>query len=121
MSAFRHPDYLAEFYAVVTPPSVSEIARYTDQAVRSVVEATVAEIGPSVAEVPVAVQAVCGRAAQVLVDESREADLLVVGHRDRAGVASALLGSVGWHAVQHAPCPVTVVRPPADSDGSPGS
>ena len=110
VTAFRHPDYLAEFYRVVTPPSVPEIARFTDETVRSVVESAVAEMGPDVADVPFAVQSVCGHAAQVLVDASRDADLLVVGHRGRGGVAGALLGSVGWHAVAHAACPVTVVR-----------
>jgi hypothetical protein len=36
VSAFRHPDYLAEF-TTATPPSLSEIARYTHEAMRSVV------------------------------------------------------------------------------------
>ena len=58
-----------------------------------------------------------GRPAEVLVDAARDAEVLVVGHRGRGAVASTVLGSVGLYAVQHASCPVTVVRPRADGRG----
>jgi nucleotide-binding universal stress UspA family protein len=51
-----------------------------------------------------------GRAAQVLVDVSAGADLLVVGSRGHGGLVDALLGSVSTYCVQHAQCPVTVIR-----------
>lgn len=51
-----------------------------------------------------------GHPAQVLVDESAEADLLVVGHRGRGAFAGMLLGSVSVHCVNGAHCPVVVVR-----------
>ena len=53
---------------------------------------------------------VYGRAAQVLIDESKDADLLVVGSRGHGGFTGMLLGSVSTHCVTHAACPVTVVR-----------
>lgn len=51
-----------------------------------------------------------GDAGAQLVAEAEGADLLVVGWRGRAGIASVLLGSVSRHVVSHAPCPVVVVK-----------
>jgi len=51
-----------------------------------------------------------GNAAQVLIDGAARADLLVLGSRGHAGFAGALLGSVSQHCVQHAPCPVVIIR-----------
>lgn len=58
---------------------------------------------------------VCGNPAAVLLDASRGAELLVVGSRGHGGFTEALLGSVGQHLVQHAGCPVVVIRGPADA------
>lgn len=62
--------------------------------------------------VPVEVKAKAGRPAQVLLDAARAADLLVLGHRGRGALASAVLGSVGLQCVLQASCPVTIVRLP---------
>ena len=51
-----------------------------------------------------------GHAAQALLEAAAKADLLVVGSRGHGGFAEALLGSVSQHCVQHAPCPVVIVR-----------
>ncbi|ATW49569.1 universal stress protein [Streptomyces xantholiticus] len=51
-----------------------------------------------------------GNPAQALMDRSEGASLLVVGHRGYSGFKATLLGSVGLHLAQHAPCPVVVVR-----------
>jgi nucleotide-binding universal stress UspA family protein len=75
---------------------------------------TVAELQPGVsAEVKV----LEGHPAMVLLEQSEEATLLVVGSRGRGGLAGMLLGSVSRHVIHQASCPVTVVRkiPPKSS------
>ncbi|MFE9309028.1 universal stress protein [Streptomyces sp. NPDC006706] len=56
-----------------------------------------------------------GNPAGVLLAASRGAELLVVGNRGHGGFTEALLGSVGQHLVQHAECPVVVIRGPVPS------
>jgi nucleotide-binding universal stress UspA family protein len=55
-----------------------------------------------------------GGAAEVLIDASKEADLLVVGSRGLGGFTGLLLGSVSRQCVSHASCPVVVVPGPHD-------
>jgi len=55
-----------------------------------------------------------GQAADVLIDRATESftDLIVVGSRGLGPVARIVLGSVSTHLVDHARCPVLVVRSP---------
>ena len=56
-----------------------------------------------------------GDAGEVLVAESRAAELVVVGSHGRTGFKAALLGSVSRHVVDHAACPVVVIKASAKS------
>jgi nucleotide-binding universal stress UspA family protein len=61
----------------------------------------------------VTTKAVEGQAASALLHASRDAELLVVGSRGLGGFGGfggLLLGSVSQQCVDHAPCPVVVVR-----------
>lgn len=58
----------------------------------------------------VGAEVIRGAPAQVLLDEVREGDLLVVGNRGRRALAEFLLGSVSERCVRHASCPVAVIR-----------
>jgi len=57
-----------------------------------------------------------GPGAAVLLEEAREAALLVVGSRGHGGFTGLLLGSVSQQCVAHAPCPVVVVHGPAEAE-----
>jgi nucleotide-binding universal stress UspA family protein len=61
-------------------------------------------------DVRVRSHAIEGNGAQVLIDASDGAELLVVGSRGHGGFTEALLGSVSQHCVHHARCPVVVIR-----------
>jgi nucleotide-binding universal stress UspA family protein len=53
-----------------------------------------------------------GDAGETLVKEGAGAELLVMGSHGRSGFKAALLGSVSRFVVDHAPCPVVVVKQP---------
>lgn len=56
-----------------------------------------------------------GGAARVLVEASERARLIVLGHRGRGRVTSAVLGTVSLQTAAHARCPVVVLRPGQNS------
>lgn len=70
-------------------------------------------VGAMDADAPEIVRTVVpGAAAMTLIDIASDADLLVVGSHGRTGLRGLVLGSVAHACVQHAACPVVVVRLP---------
>ncbi|QNE14571.1 universal stress protein [Pseudarthrobacter sp. NBSH8] len=49
--------------------------------------------------------------ASAILDAAQDADLVVVGSRGHGGFPGLHLGSVSTQVIDHAPCPVLVVRP----------
>jgi nucleotide-binding universal stress UspA family protein len=60
---------------------------------------------PGINIVPMAVR---GTPAQVLVEASDQADLLVIGSRGLGGLKGMVLGSVSHHCAAHAHCPIVI-------------
>lgn len=51
-----------------------------------------------------------GHPAEVLIEESKNARMLVIGARGVGGILGSLLGSVSSAVISHGHCPVLVVR-----------
>ena len=70
----------------------------------------VAQVYPDPADREVETVLRYGHPVEVLIDESKNADLLVVGHHGHSAFTGMLVGSVSIHCVTSAACPVVVVR-----------
>lgn len=79
---------------------------------RKMLEQTTTELVDRWPSLTVEVRQVAGGPGATLVEESRRAELVVVGSRGLGGFAGLLLGSVGTQVAAHGHCPVLVVRPP---------
>jgi nucleotide-binding universal stress UspA family protein len=105
-------------YPPFLPPSV---AVQTDPraVARQLVDAAAATVARKHPDLDIDVRMVDGYPPASLVDASRRAAFLVVGHRGLGGFAELLAGSVGVHTTTHAHCPVLVVRGGVAAPGAP--
>lgn len=115
ITAYHPPRYWALPIGMPIPVTEEEIAQTVRAQTQSLVDELLAGDGaPPKCDVTV----VAGSAAHVLVNASRDAEMIVVGHRGRGGFAYSTLGSVALRCVLEAHCSVTVVpthavwRPP---------
>jgi nucleotide-binding universal stress UspA family protein len=109
---------MLEYWAMpngMAPPSVPlepvDLVNVAQKVAREAVDAFAADHPELSGQVEMEIVAVSGHPATELVEQSRGAHLLVLGHRGRGAIASTFMGSVGLNCVLHAHCPVTVVRP----------
>ncbi|MFC8298901.1 universal stress protein [Micromonospora orduensis] len=78
---------------------------------QEMLERTAADLTDRWPGLTVEVSQVAGGPGATMVEESRRADLVVVGSRGLGGFTGLLLGSVGAQVAAHAHCPVLVIRP----------
>jgi nucleotide-binding universal stress UspA family protein len=90
---------------VATLPPYHEMQKAAEERLREIVDT--ADLP---AEVRVERVVVEGLASRALLDEAKDADLLVVGARGHGGFVGMVTGSVATHVVNHASVPVAVVR-----------
>ena len=86
------------------------VSEAIEQAARGTLDDALAAIKHEDGAPPIEPILVHGLSAPVLLREAEDADLLVVGSRGRGGFKELVLGSVSHQVVQHASCPVVVIR-----------
>ena len=84
-------------------------ARWQQEAEERLAALVAEEVGEG-SKVEVTATALHGNTTPTLLDVSRVAGHLVLGSRGRGGFSGLLLGSTSQQLVQHADCPVTIVR-----------
>ena len=94
-------------FAPPLDPATLDAFRVRAEQVADDALATVKKLQPSLEGEARAVQ---GHPADVLLEQSADAALIIVGRRGLGGFSSLLLGSVSQQVVQHANCPVVVVN-----------
>jgi nucleotide-binding universal stress UspA family protein len=107
--------HVAAGFLAAPYPAVGEDIDDLRAAAEKSLEATLREVAPAPLHVDLELHAVEGAPAEVLVDESNNAELLVIGSRGLGGFAGLLLGSVSQQCAHHAACPVVIVRTPAET------
>jgi nucleotide-binding universal stress UspA family protein len=94
------------FGAAIPIPSDYDPAADAQRMLAALIEPLASEF-PSVTIRPVVVE---GHAAEVLVEASRHADLLVVGNRGHGEFSGLFIGSVSHHCASYAHSPVLIYR-----------
>jgi nucleotide-binding universal stress UspA family protein len=106
VNAWEIPPYIGLAPIVETGAEGEALCKACEQ----VLADTLAEVAGVDCPATVHTRVVQGHPAFTLLRASEDADLLVLGCRGHGGFLGTLLGSVSQYCVQHATCPVVVVR-----------
>jgi nucleotide-binding universal stress UspA family protein len=102
ISPYDHEQEMVRSGEQATDNARAAIERFIDAALES-------DLGPRPGLVVLAHES----PAEALIDQSRVADLLVIGTRGLGGFKGMLVGSVAQHCIQHARCPMLILPPEA--------
>ncbi|WP_173037730.1 universal stress protein [Phytohabitans flavus] len=114
--------HVLESLALAGPVPVSQSPWLDEGARRDIRQMVVSAVGrarethPDVAVTGTVIE---GAASAVLIDQSKQARLVVMGSRGHGGFAGLLLGSTSMNVCAHAHSPVVVVRQTAAADDAP--
>jgi len=89
---------------MVAPIDVAPYRQAHEELLQTTLEAVAGEAADRIDRVVVE-----SPAGPAIIENARDAELIVVGRRGRGTVKSLVLGSVSSYVVQHATCPVLVV------------
>lgn len=110
--AWHFPYASGDAFGAGMGSSASLIEQIESQAQSLLEEARVSAAARCGDEIKVSTVLAQGSAANALLENGKDADLIVVGSRGHGGFTSLLLGSTSHQVVHHAAGPVVVIRKP---------
>jgi nucleotide-binding universal stress UspA family protein len=108
INAWEIPLYVGVAPMIETGADIEALTKAGEQ----ILAETLAEVAGEHPPAVIRTRVVQGHPAFALLQAAEGADLLVLGCRGHGGFVGALLGSVSQYCVQHAACPVVVIREP---------
>jgi nucleotide-binding universal stress UspA family protein len=97
-------------YDVPVDPRLGAVRKWLLSGGREVLEKALATARDRDPDVEVRTEAVPGPAARILLEEARNAAMVVLGGRGAGTLAGLLLGSTALQVVTHSPVPAVIVR-----------
>lgn len=110
VSSWRTPAFPSLVGSRAVAGTAPEASARAEAAAQEIVERAAAWATETYPDLKVETVTAPGRPAEVIVDQAKDASLVIVGARGRGELASMVLGSVSREVIEHATCPVYVVR-----------
>lgn len=91
-------------------PMPAGFLKWQEEEGRKVLDAALVTARAAAPDIDISTEMVAGPSVPTLVEESKNAQMIVVGCRGRGALARGLLGSVSTGLVHHAFCPVAIIH-----------